>query len=259
LDDTTLQDIFDTVYATDLVYVKDCWKLCGDAHCCSFQRYKGRYRILARTPFQELPLLPGEWAWLQSRGWTSQFEPFEHKVQAFEVDGRILRHETVVSRRPGCACDHATRPTICRLYPLLPRFAPDGRLEGVEGAGIYEDMERIGGLAPACELRHLPFDQLTPFLRLCAALSRSPLLLFHLEAYRLAKQHVAGTLARRVADGGKDVFQVFEMGLLRQALVDGPALRAEITALMRDFDRRWPGWDETIRAPAAAPSPGVAG
>jgi hypothetical protein len=140
-----------------------------------------------------------------------------------------------------------------RLYPLLPRFAPDGRLEGVEGAGIYEEMERIGALAPACQLRELPFDQLTPFLQLCAALSRSPLLRFHLEAYRLAKGHVAATLQRRVADSGKDVFQVFEMAMLRQALADGPVLRAAIAALMRDFDSRWPGWDETIRAPAVEP------
>lgn len=249
-----LSAIYDVVYDTDLVYVKDCWQRCGDAHCCNFQRYKSRYRIIGQVPFQELPLLPGEHAYLASRGWLRQFEPFEYRVQRHEVAGRVLQHETLVSRRPGCACDHATRPTVCRLYPLLPRFDIDGRLDGTEPLGIYEDMERIGGLAPACQVTQLPFDQIAPLLRLCHALAASPLLRFHLEAYRITKAHVAGRLAERVAATGQDVFRAFEGALLRQALADGPALKASLAALAETYDRRWPGWDRALPAanPAAA-------
>ncbi|MBL8329572.1 MAG: hypothetical protein JNJ71_12010 [Rubrivivax sp.] len=247
-----LAAIYETVYATDLVYVKDCWKLCGDAHCCSFQRYKSRYRILAQHPFQELPLLPGEWAWLQRSGWAAQFEPCEFRVQATPVAGRLVQHESVISRRTGgCACDHATRPTICRLYPLLPRFDLQGQLVGVERTGLYEEMERIGGLPSACRLEQLPFDQLPAFLALTAALASSPLLRWHLEAYRLTKAHVAQRLQARVQAGTGDVFQAFEAGFLRRALIDKPALHAELAALMTDFDRAWPGWDEGMARPAA--------
>jgi hypothetical protein len=252
-----LRRIYDTVYATDLVYVKDCWKLCGDAHCCSFQRYKSRYRIIAQQPFQELPLLPGEHAYLAERGWLGQFAPVEFKAQTFEIDGRTLRYETLVSRRPGCACDHATRPTICRLYPLMPRFGLDGQLEGVEHTGIYEDMERIGGLPPACQVRAVPFDQMAPFLTLTGALASSPLLRLHLEAYRATRAHVAARLQARVEQTGKDVFAAFEGALLRRALVDTPALHAELAALMQRFDARWPGWDAGLSTadPTETPCP----
>jgi hypothetical protein len=248
-----LRNVYETVYATDLVYVKDCWKLCGDAHCCSFQRYKSRYRIIAQAPFQELPLLPGEYAWLQEKGWARQFEPYEFKVQRFEIDGRTLQHESIVSRRPGCACDHATRPTICRLYPLLPQFDVEGRVLAVERTGIYEEMERIGGLPSACQLTQLPFDQMTPFLTLTTALASSPLLRVALEAYRLTKAHVAQRLQTRVEQTGKDVFSAFEGALLRSALVDKPALQAELTALLKRYDERWPGWDAGLRNAAAEP------
>lgn len=232
--------IFEEVYRTELVYVPDCWKLCGDAHCCNFSRYKRRFRMIAREPFQELPLLPGEFEFLRARGWLGQFHDFEHRVVEFPLDGYTIRAESVVSLRAGCACDHATRPTICRLYPLLPVFGADGGLLAVEPAGIYEEMERIAGLEPACRLRELPFAQLTPFLALTAALARSPLLRFHLEAYRRAKAHVAARLGQRLQPG-KDIFAVFEAGFLRRDLVDAAALRVELQGLLDEFDRRHAG------------------
>lgn len=241
-----LAAVYETVYAADLVYVKDCWQLCGDAHCCSFKRYKSQYRVIAQQAFQELPLLPGEWRWLQRSGWAAQFEPCEYRLQQVLIDGRSVRYESVVSRRPGCACNHATRPTICRLYPLLPCYDLEGRLVGVEKTGIYEEMEAIGGLPSACRIEHVPMGQLTPFLSVTSALSSSPLLRWHLEAYRLAKQHVAARLSQRVAQTGKDVFVSFESALLRGALFDTPALHAELAALMRRFDSRWPDWDQAL-------------
>jgi hypothetical protein len=247
-----LAAIYDSIYANDLVYVKDCWKLCGDAHCCSFQRYKSRYRVMAREPFQELPLMPGEWEWLKQKAWQQQFEPCEFRVVEHLIDGRQVRVESVVSRREGCACDHATRPTICRLYPLLPRFDLNGALIGVEATGIYEEMERIGGLQPACQLQHLPFDQMNAFLGLCAALGRSPLLRWHLEAYRLTKMHAAKRLGDRVQATSKDVFAAFEGLFLRSALVDPTALHAELTDLMHQFDKRWPGWDAPMPTACAS-------
>jgi hypothetical protein len=128
----TPHPVFDVVYETDLVYVSDCWKLCGDAHCCSFSRYKSRFKMIARTPFQELPLLPGEYDYLRARGWDAQFGEHEHKVVEFSVGDLEIRAESIVSYKSGCACDHDTRPTICRLYPLLPVYDARGALVGVD-------------------------------------------------------------------------------------------------------------------------------
>ena len=238
--DAARTEIFEEIYRTDLVYVPDCWKLCGDAHCCSFSRYKKRFRMIAREPFQELPLLPGEFEFLSSRGWLQQFQDFEHKVVEFPLEGYTIRAESVVSLRPGCACDHGTRPTICRMYPLLPVFDASGRLTAVEQMGIYEEMETIAGMDRACQLRDLPFEQVTPFLTLTSALSRSPLLLFHLEAYRRTKAHVAGRLRERFQPE-KDIFTTFEAGFLRKNLVDSGELRRELQELLGEFDLRHGG------------------
>ncbi len=231
--------IYEEIYRTDLVYVRDCWKLCGDAHCCNFSRYKKRFRMIARTPFQELPLLPGEYEFMRSKGWDKQFGEFEHKVIEFPLDDLVLRVESIVSVREGCACDHATRPTICRLYPLLPVFDSQGQLSGTEPIGIYEELEIIGGVAPACQLTTLPFDQLQPFLAMTSALSRSPMLRFYLEAYRRTKRHVALRLDARAKASSGDIWQVFEGAFLRRALTDGQALREELNALAREFADRY--------------------
>jgi hypothetical protein len=247
-----LNAIFDEVYRTDLVYVPDCWKLCGDAHCCSFMRYKSRFRILAQTDFQELPLLPGEFDYLADQGWLAQFEPYQRRRQSFVIDGRTVWHDCIVSQRPGCACNHATRPTICRLYPLMPCFDVDGALVGVEDAGIYEALEQTAGLPRVCRIEAVPLNQLTPFMNLASALARSPLLRFHLEAYRLTRLHVAERVAQRYGQSqGRDVFRVFEGLMLRAQLVDKPILTAALTQTMQRFDARWPGWDASLRGDTA--------
>jgi len=125
----------------------------------------------------------------------------------------------------------------------MPQFDIDGRLIGVEQTGIYEEMERIGGLAPACQLTQLPFAQMDAFLKLTGALAQSPLLTLYLEAYRLTKAHVSQRLADRVGQTGKDVFAAFEGALLRNALVDKPSLHDSLSQLMQRYDQRWPQWD----------------
>ena len=185
---------------------------------------------------------------------------------SFEVDGRTLQAESLISRRTGCACDHGTRTTICRLYPLLPRFDDDGRLIGVERLGIYEELEAIGGLTPACKLDGLPFDQFAPFLAITSAIGASPKLRLYLEAYRLTKAHVAGRIAERVADkqarrasvpmsdraagspasapvDDREPFATFEAGFLRRNLIDSAALRESLAGLLQRYDAKFPGWD----------------
>jgi hypothetical protein len=230
---------FELIYRTDLVYVPDCWRLCGDAHCCSFSRYKERFKMIARTPFQELPLLPGEYEFLEAQGWLGQFGDFEHKVVEYALDAGVLRIESIVSRRPNCACDHGTRPTICRLYPLLPVFDVRGQFIGTESMGIYEELERIDKLAPACQLTNLPFDQLNGLLAITEQLSRNAICLFYLEAYRLTKGHVAERLAQRRAASKADAFALFELGFLRNNLIDHEELREQLNALTVNYRRHY--------------------
>jgi hypothetical protein len=244
---------WDEVQRLDLVYQPDCWRACGDAHCCSFARHKQRFRLLGGKPFQELPLLPGELEHMTRTGAVAQFGDFTHKKVEFAIDGgRAIHVESIVSSRPGCACDHATRPTVCRLYPLFPVHDVAGRLLAVEPAfGIYEELERLDGLEPACALRSLPFDQLQLFLRLAALLAQSPVHLFHLQAYRIAKQHVVANLQQRLAQQPQSAFPLFEWLLLKGRAFDREPLRQRLQALADEFRAHY-GARFVLPAPAAA-------
>jgi hypothetical protein len=233
--------VFDEIYATDLRYLVDCWKLCGDAHCCSFSRYKSRFSLIGRTPFQELPLLPGEYEYLSAKGWLAQFGDYEHRVQSFELPMGSMRLETVVSRRPHCACDQPTRPTVCRLYPLLPVFDVEGKLVGVESLGIYEVLEEIQRSEPACRLTSLPFAEMQKLITIANAIGRAPLALFYMMAYRIAKEHVRTRLIEASASSKTDLFKLFERLLLRQRLTDD-RLVTELTSLADLFKRRYAGF-----------------
>jgi hypothetical protein len=231
--------LFERLYATDLVYQADCWKLCGDAHCCSFARHKAKFRMLARGSSQDLPLLPGEFEFLEARGWQNQFHDFIRHKQAYDFGPATVVFDTVSSRRPGCACDHDTRTVVCRLYPLLPVFDVDGRLAGTEVLGVYEELEQLEGMAPACQISAIPFEQMNLFLRLCELLASDPLLLFHLAAYRAAKRHVFARLAQAKAGTDKSAFALFEGAFLRRRLFDHAALKAELAGLYGSFERRY--------------------
>jgi hypothetical protein len=240
------------VQGLDLVYRRDCWQLCGDAHCCSFARHKARFRMLGKEPFQELPLLPGEYEFLAATGGLAQFGDHVHRRSRFALDERRAVHvESVVSRRPGCACDHATRPTVCRLYPLLPIHDVGGRLLGVDGEfGIYEALERLAGLPRACQIDAVPVAQLHLFLELAAELAQSPLHLFHLHAYRATKRHAVATLERTLAAKPQDPFQLFEWLLLKDRLLAKDELRAELRQLADAFAAEY---GDRFQLPAPSP------
>ena len=230
---------FETIYATDLVYVPDCWRLCGDAHCCSFARHKARFRLIGSGGGQELPLLPGEYAFLRDRGWLAQFQDHEHRAYDYVYPGGVLRVETILSRRAGCACDHGTRPTICRLYPLVPVYDPDGAVVSVHHGGVYEALERQAGLDPACRLEAIPFPELQKFLAVAAAIARDPAALFHVSAYLVALRHLEARLAALRGDASADVFRLFESNLLTGRLLDHDRLREDLGRLARRFEDRY--------------------
>jgi hypothetical protein len=232
-------NMFDQIYGTDLVYVPDCWKLCKDAHCCSFQRYKARFRIIGAKPAQELPLLPGEYEYLEEHGYLEQFKDFDHRVLNYSFGSREIKIESIVSRRPNCACDHDTRTTICRLYPLMPVYDVTGRLLGTDKIGTYEVLEQEEGLNPACMVTGLPFEQLSKFLAIASAISSNPKALFYISAYRLANRHLQSRIATLKKQQSGDAFAIFEMNLLRGKLIDWTQLEEELVTLADSFAAKY--------------------
>ncbi|HTU60043.1 MAG TPA: hypothetical protein VMF89_16435 [Polyangiales bacterium] len=256
-----MSELYERLYGIDLVYQPDCYKLCGDAHCCSFARHKQHFRILGKRQFQELPLLPGEYDFMAARGYLRQFGEYERKAHAYPLgDGRALYVDSIVSyRQGGCVCDHDTRPVVCRLYPVLPVMDEVGRLGAIEPFGVYEELEVVAQQEAACQIRSLPLAQLELWLSFGRTLAESPLVAFHLAAYRLAKRHVAGRLAE-ARKPGENVFAQFEWALLRKRLFDHAALRAELVALADRYRDHWgerfvlPNEEEAERVLSGNPS-----
>jgi hypothetical protein len=58
------------------------------------------------------------------------------------------------------------QPTTKPISVVRPPIGPDSLPadEITESIGIYEEMERIAGMEPACKLAALPFDEVNKFL-----------------------------------------------------------------------------------------------
>jgi hypothetical protein len=223
---------FEKIYATDLVVVPECWKLCGDAHCCSFSRYKRNFRMLGFGYSQELLLFPGEFDFLTKKDLLSQFGEHQHRTIPVEFSSYRIALETLVSKRVGCACDHATRTTVCRLYPLLPIIDVDGTVRGVDVKfGLYEELEAQGGLPRACKIGAIPADQLAGFLTIAGEIARSPKMNFYLAAYHVAKEHLRRRLSECERKPDQSVFALYEGLAFKRQLFDVPLLQAELTTL----------------------------
>jgi hypothetical protein len=236
LTETALRS-FDTIYAADLVFVPDCWKLCGDAHCCNFQRYKSQLGLLGGTKMQELPLLPGEMEYIRSKGHGRDFGAYEHRVTEITLRQGKMRLEFLMGREKTCACAHDTRTVVCRLYPLLPVFDVSGRLVGVNSRlGAYELIESIDGLERACKVDSLPFDEMQKFIDIANAIAAVPKFVFYCMAYEVAKAHAAEKLRALVAEDPKaTALNSYEAAFLLRRLFDAAELKAQLEALADRF------------------------
>jgi hypothetical protein len=157
------------------------------------------------------------------------------RAMDFPIAQGVVRYRAIVSKRPGCACNNATRPTICRLYPLFPRFDESGAVQGYETVGIYEEIEAIGALEKACKIDAIPADEMDTFMGLAAHIGTDPTAAFHMEAFRLAKAAAADAIRASVELTGLSPFKAFEMLVLSQKLFDVSKLRASLEALASRF------------------------
>jgi hypothetical protein len=191
--------VFDTIYGVDLVFKPGCWALCSDAHCCHFSRYKSA----GDSAFHEIPLLPGEWAYLNRTGHIHQYESYRQLRLEVTLATGILAYESLRIPATQCPCTHDIRPTICRLYPLLPLYSPTSGLVGVDtSVTLFDVIEEVLGLPRVCRIEEIPLAELQKFMVLARALGSEPVLVFHLIAYKLVKDTLRRHLLQMVAAAG---------------------------------------------------------
>ncbi|MDA1301064.1 MAG: hypothetical protein O2868_13410 [Proteobacteria bacterium] len=233
--DTADDSAFDKIYSTDLIYVADCWRLCGDAHCCHFSRY--RSASPSDRGLQKIPMLLGEYEYMQSRGYLDQYPSVELETQEIRSTDFEFRFETLSIPTEGCPCEHNIRPTMCRLYPLMPVFTPEQGLVDVDTESTpFEVVETLSNSPRACQVDAIPFAQLSKFLAICAAIQSAPRLVFSIMAYRLAQNTFREKLQSTMRDQNITVFEALARLSMRNELVDQPALATGLQALSGQFE-----------------------
>ncbi|SIQ87609.1 hypothetical protein SAMN05880561_105197 [Rhizobium sp. RU33A] len=234
---------FEAIYNTDLIYQSDCWKLCGDAHCCTFGRHKARFKLIGRMSAQELPLLPGEHEFLIESGLIDSFAEHSHRCVEFRFGDHRLMIESLVIKEAICACRHDARTTVCRLYPVLPVFDIGGRMIGIDKLGIYDQLEAMDGAASICQIKSVPLTELPKLLAIGQAIASDPRSLFYVTAYHLAQSHVIRQVEmflQTVESGGRpDPFRAFETLLLRQKAINTGEFETELINLAERFTARY--------------------
>jgi hypothetical protein len=232
---------FERIYSTNLVFQPDCWKLCGDAHCCSFQRYKKNFKLIGSPPGGQLPLLPGEYEWLRQQNLLGEFQEHEHRVTTHQFGKYTLHIEALVAKSAFCPCTQASRTTICRLYPLLPIFDESGRVIAADPVfGSFEVIEELQQLERACKITQMPINEMNKFLAIADEIGRDPVALFYAKAYAMTLNHVKSRLpGLHAARKGENYFSTYEMSLIRSKLIDQVALNGELSALAGRFEERY--------------------
>lgn len=224
---------YDTIYATDMVYGVECWKLCGDGHCCHFSRY----RPAGDGSIQEFPLFDGEYEYMQRHDLLSQYQHVEAQLWQIELDVGSYEFTTLRIQANGtCPCDHSRRTTVCRLYPLLPQFDLGQGLCGIDTRfTIYEEAEVLGKLPRACQISDVTFTDMQKFLRMAGAIYAAPRFLFSVMAYSLHKRHVVARLVSDMAFSRRTVHHSLYNLEQQGALLDRETLREELNELGHDF------------------------
>jgi hypothetical protein len=200
-------------------------------------------KILGHRHKQELPLLPGEHAFLQERGYLADYGDAEHRVIDYPLNGGIMKLEFLIGHNDACACKHETRTTVCRLYPLLPLFNVDCDFTGLDANfGIFEEIEAIDQADRACKLTSIPFAEMNKLLAITTAISQSPKAVFYTMAYQITKEHARKQLEKAKAaqkpERQMSTLALFEgMFLLRQ-LLDQRILRPQLEDLSARFRER---------------------
>jgi len=229
---------FDVVHQTDLTYVEGCWKLCGDAHCCHYDRYR-RESTPQDRGMTRIPMLAGEYRYMEERGLLSQYSSPRLETHALPLRSGLYRFELLTVPASGrCPCDHNRRPTVCRLYPLLPVYAVGRGLVGIDtNFGVFEEVEELAKIERACKVTQAPFTQFDHFLRIATAVADSPDCMFGMMAYSLIKRHFRDRLLGIMRDQGLPAYPALGMMMSSGAMYDRDLLIADLDDMAAEFQR----------------------
>jgi len=239
--------VFDFIYSTDLVYKPQCWKLC-EAHCCNFFRYKSG----PSKHVHEIPLLPGEWQYMSSKGYLDQYKDAEHTVLKVSLNVGVLSYEAIKIPTTGCPCDHWRRPTVCRLYPLAPRYDLERGFVGVDSTfSLMEIAEEFLGVPRACQVDQVPFHEVEKFIAISKAIETEPVMMFRFMVLDLLKTFLRAGLRDnkdQIVDEDSNfsdpaqlsnAFELIQLAFLRGVVIDWRQAKMALEELGARFKKMY--------------------
>lgn len=176
------------VFQAPLIYRDRCWETCGGGYCCKPARVQRHFDLL-RKEGVELPLLPGEYHYLSSRGLLQR--GFEGDLSRHLVKvrpGLSFPVYRTVCRLDGICSDHAHRPVVCRIYPFAPVPDARGQLIRKEPVAVIDQFwDLMSGGADPCTIDALTPEEDERYRGVCAEILKDPINVFYLGAASIFK------------------------------------------------------------------------
>jgi len=222
------KELFDVIYSTDVAFVKDCWKLCGDAHCCKNN--------------DNPPLLPGEYDYLLQRNLLSSFEKHTHTESKFTVAKGVVKYEALSFKPGGCKCKNDSRLSVCRLYPLRPIYSVEHGLIGVvEGMGVSDILEEMFQKEKSCKVNMVSFKEISKFVYIANAIYRQPDAFQAIMMYNIVHEHFKNAMLKRTLDmDPNEIAEFSNKPYLLLRVLGSKELKKEIDQFHEEFEKHYP-------------------
>lgn len=126
-------------YESEKFWSENCWETCGGSHCCKLSKFSDSLQFAPKDS-QFLHLFEFEVKWLEEN---NQLDPeFKKTLKKYEFDykDKKLVYYSVQCGYEGLCPNHKYRPIMCFLYPYLPYFSKDKKVETLSNLSVYDDM-----------------------------------------------------------------------------------------------------------------------
>jgi|GEM_PF-3091386 len=212
----------------------ECWERCS-SYCCNPRRVTQNFCFFPRKG-SELLILPGELEYLRRvQGMQQGCEESLRELRVPISSARTISVYRVTCTLEGRCSAREFRPLICRMYPLFPIVAPDGRVTGLAPFSLFDALFSMLKVDSPCVLCQVSLIEVDNFLSLCAELFKDPVNVFLVMAAHQYKTHMIDRLITHYPELSKEpestFFSKWEKLFLTGKLTDQSALLRELASI----------------------------
>lgn len=235
-----------TIHNEVFLYEGNCWTTCNGGFCCSNNHPDFKFQLMP-TEGTTILYMEDEYEYLCQDGQVGEASLDWPEPQTMSLDYGGIRPLMIYHtpcRLLGLCEGKIDKPLLCKLYPFLPIFFADGRLETLAPASIFELTFEILASQTPCTImskavaylerwRYHP-DQLAPL--------RHPYIMLYLQAVKhFAEIYREKLLTNKKLAGktGKEFWSAWELQYLGGRLVDHGEWKMRVAASCRELTDRY--------------------